>query len=72
MIKSINYLMDFVIFYFCLFSVSSGIDLLSILTEVNNEVSRKADKTGTRKQMPQPEFTLTKRVVFPIPKVPMP
>ncbi|XP_026768393.3 caspase-8 [Pangasianodon hypophthalmus] len=52
--------------------VPSGIDLLSILTEVNKEVSKKADKTGTRKQMPQPEFTLTKRVVFPIPKTPMP
>ncbi|XP_060786042.1 caspase-8-like isoform X2 [Neoarius graeffei] len=52
--------------------VPSGIDLLSILTEVNNEVSQKADRTGTRKQMPQPEYTLTKRVVFPVPKTPMP
>ncbi|KAK3543695.1 hypothetical protein QTP70_027134 [Hemibagrus guttatus] len=52
--------------------VPSGIDLLSILTEVNKDVSRKADKSGTRKQMPQPEFTLTKRVVFPIPKTPPP
>ncbi|KAI5621099.1 caspase-8, partial [Silurus asotus] len=48
--------------------VPSGIDLLSILTEVNREVSMKADTTGRRKQMPQPEFTLTKRVVFPVPK----
>ncbi|XP_046700948.1 caspase-8 isoform X2 [Silurus meridionalis] len=52
--------------------VPSGIDLLSILTEVNREVSMKADPTGRRKQMPQPEFTLTKRVVFPVPKNPMP
>ncbi|XP_027020035.1 caspase-8 isoform X2 [Tachysurus fulvidraco] len=52
--------------------VPSGIDLLSILTEVNKEVSKKADKGGLRKQMPQPEFTLTKRVVFPIPKTPPP
>ncbi|KAM9487197.1 caspase-8 isoform 3-T3 [Clarias gariepinus] len=44
--------------------VPSGIDLLSILTEVNKDVS---SKTGIRKQMPQPEFTLTKRVVFPVP-----
>nr|XP_055072201.1 caspase-8-like [Misgurnus anguillicaudatus] len=48
--------------------VPRGVDLLSILTQVNNDVSRKTDPTGTRKQMPQPEFTLTKRVVFPIPK----
>ncbi|XP_060786040.1 caspase-8-like [Neoarius graeffei] len=52
--------------------VPSGIDLLSILTKVNNEVSQKADRSGTRKQMPQPEYTLTKRVVFPVPKTPMP
>ncbi|KAF4087045.1 hypothetical protein AMELA_G00091070 [Ameiurus melas] len=52
--------------------VPSGTDLLSILTEVNNDVSKKADRTGTRKQMSKPEFTLTKRLVFPIPKTPMP
>ncbi|GAA6108074.1 caspase-8 isoform X1 [Tachysurus ichikawai] len=52
--------------------VPSGIDLLSILTAVNKEVSKKADKYGLRKQMPQPEFTLTKRVVFPIPEIPPP
>uniref|UniRef100_A0A673HEL4 Caspase 10, apoptosis-related cysteine peptidase n=1 Tax=Sinocyclocheilus rhinocerous TaxID=307959 RepID=A0A673HEL4_9TELE len=45
-----------------------GIDLLSILTQVNSDVSKKTDKSGLRKQMPQPEFTLTKRVVFPPPK----
>ncbi|XP_053353332.1 caspase-8 isoform X1 [Clarias gariepinus] len=48
--------------------VPSGIDLLSILTEVNKDVS---SKTGIRKQMPQPEFTLTKRVVFPVPNIPI-
>ncbi|XP_017326249.1 caspase-8 isoform X2 [Ictalurus punctatus] len=52
--------------------VPSGIDLLSILTKVNNDMSKKADRTGTRKQMSKPEFTLTKRIVFPIPKTPMP
>ncbi|XP_057191977.1 caspase-8 isoform X2 [Triplophysa rosa] len=48
--------------------VPSGVDLLTILTRVNHDVSRKSDSSGSRKQMPQPEFTLTKRVVFPIPK----
>ncbi|XP_016101680.1 caspase-8-like [Sinocyclocheilus grahami] len=48
--------------------VPRGIDLLSILTQVNSDVSKKTDKSGLRKQMPQPEFTLTKRVVFPPPK----
>lgn len=42
-----------------------GVDLLSILTEVNSEVSKKT--AGTRKQMPQPVYTLRKRIVFPIP-----
>lgn len=45
-----------------------GVDLLSILTQVNSDVSKKTDKRGLKKQMPQPEFTLTKRVVFPPPK----
>ncbi|KAK7153620.1 hypothetical protein R3I94_007115 [Phoxinus phoxinus] len=48
--------------------VPRGTDLLSILTQVNSDVSRKTDRSGLRKQMPQPEFTLTKRVVFPPPK----
>ncbi|XP_056098385.1 caspase-8 [Rhinichthys klamathensis goyatoka] len=48
--------------------VPRGTDLLSILTQVNGDVSRKTDKSGLRKQMPQPEYTLTKRVVFPPPK----
>ncbi|XP_048048811.1 caspase-8 [Megalobrama amblycephala] len=52
--------------------VPRGIDLLSILTKVNSDVSKKTDRSGLKKQMPQPEFTLTKRVVFPAPKTPCP
>ncbi|XP_052004700.1 caspase-8 [Xyrauchen texanus] len=48
--------------------VPRGYDLLSILTKVNFDVSRKTCKYDVKKQMPQPEFTLTKRVVFPVPK----
>ncbi|XP_077103255.1 caspase-8 [Siphateles boraxobius] len=48
--------------------VPRGTDLLSILTKVNNDVSKKSDLSGYKRQMPQPEFTLTKRVVFPVPK----
>ncbi|XP_057601869.1 caspase-10 isoform X2 [Hippopotamus amphibius kiboko] len=43
-------------------------DILSILTAVNNDVSRQADKHGRKKQMPQPAFTLRKKVVFPVPQ----
>uniref|UniRef100_G1QAH7 Caspase 10 n=1 Tax=Myotis lucifugus TaxID=59463 RepID=G1QAH7_MYOLU len=39
-------------------------DLLSILTAVNNDVSRRG---GTKKQIPQPYFTLRKKVIFPVP-----
>ncbi|PNJ73641.1 CASP10 isoform 7 [Pongo abelii] len=42
-------------------------DILSILTAVNNDVSRRVDKQGTKKQMPQPAFTLRKKLVFPVP-----
>ncbi|KAM9484721.1 caspase-8-like isoform 3-T6 [Salvelinus alpinus] len=52
--------------------VSSGYDLLSILTKVNDDVSSKSDNHGTRKQMPQPAYSLRKRLVFPIPKDPPP
>ncbi|KAK2905375.1 hypothetical protein Q8A67_007174 [Cirrhinus molitorella] len=52
--------------------VPRGSDLLTILTKVNSDVSKKTDKSGVKKQMPQPEFTLTKRVVFPPPKTPPP
>ncbi|XP_026980203.1 caspase-10 [Sagmatias obliquidens] len=43
-------------------------DILSILTAVNDDVSRQADRHGTKKQMPQPAFTLRKKVVFPVPQ----
>ncbi|XP_006862096.1 PREDICTED: caspase-10 [Chrysochloris asiatica] len=43
-------------------------DILSILTAVNDDVSRKAAKHGTQKQMPQPAFTLRKKLVFPVPQ----
>ncbi|CAD7686022.1 unnamed protein product [Nyctereutes procyonoides] len=43
-------------------------DILSILTAVNNDVSQQADKQGTMKQMPQPAYTLRKKLVFPVPQ----
>ncbi|XP_042639580.1 caspase-10 [Orycteropus afer afer] len=43
-------------------------DILSILTAVNNDVSQQADKHKTKKQMPQPAFTLRKKLVFPVPQ----
>lgn len=39
-------------------------DILSILTAVNNDVSRRG---GSKKQIPQPVFTLRKKVIFPVP-----
>ncbi|XP_062389858.1 caspase-8 isoform X2 [Sardina pilchardus] len=50
--------------------VPGGCDLLTILTEVNNDVSKKA--FGAKKQMPQPVYSLRKRVIFPIPSSPGP
>ncbi|XP_031714617.1 caspase-8 isoform X2 [Anarrhichthys ocellatus] len=47
--------------------VPRGYDLVSILTKVNADVSKKTDPTGVKKQMPQPAFSLRKKVVFPIP-----
>ncbi|XP_006889206.1 PREDICTED: caspase-10 [Elephantulus edwardii] len=43
-------------------------DILSILTAVNNDVSQQEDLTGTMKQMPQPAFTLRRKLVFPVPQ----
>lgn len=43
-----------------------GDDILTILTEVNFEVSNKDDKKNKGKQMPQPTFTLTKKLFFPL------
>ncbi|XP_059024404.1 caspase-8 isoform X2 [Mustela lutreola] len=42
-----------------------GEDILSILTEVNFEVSSKDDRRNMGKQMPQPTFTLRKKLIFP-------
>lgn len=43
-----------------------GEDILTILTAVNQEVSRKSGRPNAEKQMPQPSFTLRKRLIFPI------
>lgn len=43
-----------------------GEDILTILTEVNFEVSNKDDKKNMGKQMPQPSFTLRKKLFFPL------
>ncbi|XP_006889145.1 PREDICTED: caspase-8 isoform X2 [Elephantulus edwardii] len=43
-----------------------GDDILTILTEVNYEVSSKDDKKNMGKQMPQPTFTLRKKLFFPL------
>uniref|UniRef100_A0A8C9A987 Caspase-8 n=1 Tax=Prolemur simus TaxID=1328070 RepID=A0A8C9A987_PROSS len=43
-----------------------GDDILTILTEVNYEVSNKDDRKHMGKQMPQPSFTLRKKLFFPL------
>lgn len=43
-----------------------GEDILTILTKVNFEVSKKDDKERMAKQMPQPTFTLRKKLFFPL------
>ncbi|NXU66446.1 CASP8 protein, partial [Horornis vulcanius] len=48
------------------YSCPRGEDVLTILTAVNQEVSRKTCERGAKKQMPQPSFTLTKRLIFPV------
>ncbi|KAM6070911.1 PREDICTED: caspase-10 [Chlamydotis macqueenii] len=52
--------------------VPRGEDILSILTEVNEDVSRRVDSLGTKKQMPQPAYTLRRKFIFPIPRDPPP
>ncbi|NXI48069.1 CASPA protein, partial [Galbula dea] len=52
--------------------VPRGEDILSILTEVNEDVSRRVDRLGTKKQMPQPAYTLRRKFIFPIPRDPPP
>uniref|UniRef100_A0A8D2AWZ6 Caspase 10 n=1 Tax=Sciurus vulgaris TaxID=55149 RepID=A0A8D2AWZ6_SCIVU len=44
-------------------------DILSILTAVNDDVSQKMCRDGTRRQIPQPAFTLRKKIVFPVPQL---
>ncbi|KAM4697843.1 caspase-8-like [Rhinophrynus dorsalis] len=43
-----------------------GEDINSILTRVNNDVSKKYDERNQGKQMPQPCTTLSKKLVFPL------
>ncbi|XP_052047904.1 caspase-8 [Apodemus sylvaticus] len=43
-----------------------GDDILSILTGVNYDVSSKDDRKNNAKQMPQPTFTLRKKLFFPL------
>ncbi|XP_056435156.1 caspase-8-like [Gadus chalcogrammus] len=43
-------------------------DLLSILTEVNNDVSQMSDPNSSMRQMPQPIHTLRMSVFFPVPE----
>ncbi|XP_026709026.1 caspase-10-like isoform X2 [Athene cunicularia] len=52
--------------------VPRGEDILSILTEVNEDVGRRVDRLGTKKQMPQPAYTLRRKFIFPIPTDPPP
>ncbi|NXL57826.1 CASP8 protein, partial [Chordeiles acutipennis] len=48
------------------YSCPRGEDILTILTAVNQEVSRKSCNQNAEKQMPQPSFTLRKKLIFPV------
>ncbi|NWX58764.1 CASPA protein, partial [Promerops cafer] len=52
--------------------VPRGEDILSILTQVNEDVARRDSPSGTKKQMPQPAYTLRRKFIFPIPLAPPP
>ncbi|NWZ89960.1 CASPA protein, partial [Nesospiza acunhae] len=52
--------------------VPRGEDILSILTQVNEDVARRDSSSGTKKQMPQPAYTLRRKFIFPIPMAPPP
>ncbi|NWY33778.1 CASPA protein, partial [Pheucticus melanocephalus] len=52
--------------------VPRGEDILSILTQVNEDVARRNSPSGTKKQMPQPAYTLRRKFIFPIPITPPP
>ncbi|NXX41520.1 CASP8 protein, partial [Tricholaema leucomelas] len=48
------------------YSCPRGEDILTILTAVNQEVSKKSCSGNADKQMPQPSFTLRKKLIFPV------
>lgn len=56
-------------------ALSRGDDILTILTQVNRDVSQMDDRYRDKKsreykqakQMPEPKYTLTKRLVFTVP-----
>ncbi|CAL8345295.1 unnamed protein product [Boreogadus saida] len=50
------------------FSVRRNKDLLSILTDVNNDVSKKSHPNSSKGQMPQPIHTLRMGVFFRVPE----
>ncbi|NWR53720.1 CASPA protein, partial [Regulus satrapa] len=52
--------------------VPRGEDIYGILTQVNEDVARRASPSGTKKQMPQPVYTLRRKFIFPIPMDPPP
>ncbi|NXE36362.1 CASPA protein, partial [Ptilorrhoa leucosticta] len=52
--------------------VPRGEDILSILTQVNEDVASRVSRSGTKKQMPQPAYTLRRKLIFPIPTAPPP
>ncbi|NXR33640.1 CASPA protein, partial [Zosterops hypoxanthus] len=52
--------------------VPRGEDILSILTQVNEDVAKRVNPSGTKKQMPQPAYTLRRKFIFPIPMAPPP
>ncbi|KAM4775953.1 caspase-10 isoform 2-T4 [Cyanocitta cristata] len=52
--------------------VPRGEDILSILTQVNEDVARRVSPSGTKKQMPQPAYTFRRKFIFPIPTAPPP
>ncbi|NWT51209.1 CASPA protein, partial [Erythrocercus mccallii] len=52
--------------------VPRGEDILSILTQVNEDVAKRVSPSGTKKQMPQPAYTLRRKLIFPIPMAPPP
>lgn len=59
-------------FFFPSPSGCRGEDILSILTQVNEDVAIRVNPSGTKKQMPQPAYTLRKKIIFPIPMEPPP